>query len=393
MRYAETKPPVLTLTAGPVDAYPEVLRALGTTVLYDYDPAFQAFFEDVARKAQAVLGTDTPPLILQGEPVLGLEAAAASLIAKDDVVLNLASGVYGKGFGYWAARYAKELREIEVPYNEAIDPESVRSFLAENPDVKVVSVCHHDTPSGTINDINAIGGIVADAGALLIVDAVSSFGGIDVSPADCKAAIFVTGPNKCLGCPPSLSLVAVSDAGWEKIEANPDAPFASMLSLKDWRHAWKKTEAFPFTPSVAEINGLNAALDLYLAEGDRAVWARHALTAAVCRAGITGMGLEIWAAREEIASPTTTSVKMPEGIDAAPVLAETRARYGVSLSAGRAETLGKLVRVGHMGPTAQPAYALVAAAALGGALKALGADVDVGAGLAAAQAYWDQAIG
>ncbi len=106
MRYE--KPPVITLTSGPVDAYPEVLRALGRTVLYDYDPAFQAFYEGVAQKAQKAMRTAEPPLILHGEPVLGLEAAAASLIAQDDVVLNLASGVYGKGFGYWATRYAAE---------------------------------------------------------------------------------------------------------------------------------------------------------------------------------------------------------------------------------------------------------------------------------------------
>lgn len=393
MRYAETKPPVLTLTAGPVDAYPEVLRALGTTVLYDYDPAFQSFYEDVSRKAQKAMGTSTPPLILQGEPVLALEAAAASLIASEDVVLNLASGVYGKGFGYWAARYAKALQEIVVPYNQAIDPEEVRAHLAKHPEVKVVSVCHHDTPSGTINDIVAIGAVVAEAGALMIVDAVSSFGGMDVGPEACKAGIFVTGPNKCLGCPPALSLVAVSDAAWAKIEANPKAPFASMLSITDWRNAWKSTEPFPFTPSVAEINGLNAGLDRYLSEGPEAVWARHALTAAICRAGIQAMGLDLWAASEEIASPTTTAVKMPDGIDAGPVLAEARARYGVSLSAGRNETLGKLIRIGHMGPTAQPAYALIAVAALGGALRALGAEVDLAAGLAAAQGHWDQTIG
>lgn len=391
LRYAETMPPVFTLTAGPVDAYPEVLRALGTTVLYDYDPAFQAFYEEVSRKAQSVMGMDTPPMILQGEPVLGLEAAAASLIAKDDVVLNLASGVYGKGFGYWAARYAKRVEEIEVAYDDCIDPEAVRRYLTEHPEIAVVCVCHHDTPSGTINDIDAIGAIVAEAGALLIVDAVSSFGGMPTSPAACKAGVYVTGPNKCLGCPPSLSLVAVSDAAWAKIEANPEAPFASMLSLKDWRHAWKATEAFPFTPSVAEINGLNAALDRYLDEGADRVWARHALTAAACRAGIQALGLSLWAAREEIASPTTTAVRMPEGIDAGPVMAEARARYGVSLSAGRAETLGRLIRIGHMGPTAQPIYALVAVAALGGALKAQGVDVDVAAGMAAVQAHIDAA--
>lgn len=389
MPYDPEQPPAFTLTAGPVDAYPDVLRAMGTTVLYDYDPAFQARYEAIALMARQAMDMPEPPLILQGEPVLGLEAAAASLIAREDVVLNLASGVYGKGFGYWAARYAKRVDEIEVPYDSAIDPDAVRAHLADHPEVSVVSVCHHDTPSGTLNDIDAIGAVVAEAGALLIVDAVSSFGGMPTSPAACKAGIYVTGPNKCLGCPPGLTLAAVSQAAWDKIAANPDAPFASMLSLSDWRHAWKRTEPFPFTPSVAEINGLGAALERYLAEGPEAVWARHALTAAACRDGVRGLGLSLWAACEEIASPTTTAVRVPEGVDAAEVLATARARYGVSLSAGRNETLGRLIRIGHMGPTAQPMYALIAVAALGGALQTLGHRVDIAAGLAAVQARID----
>jgi pyridoxamine--pyruvate transaminase len=104
------------------------------------------------------------------------------------------------------------------------------------------------------------------------------------------------------------------------------------------------------------------------------------------------MGIEIWPAREDIASPTCTAVKMPDGVDAGPVIAAARARYGVSLSAGRAETLGRLIRIGHMGPTAQPMYAHVAVAALGGALAAGGTSVDIGAGLAAVQARIDASL-
>src|SRR6056297_464809 len=107
MRYSDDKPAVMTLTSGPVNCYPEVLQGLARTVLYDYDPAFQRVYEAVAMKAQKVLRTPNVPLIQQGEPVLGLEAAAASLITPDDTVLNLASGVYGKGFGYWALRYTQ----------------------------------------------------------------------------------------------------------------------------------------------------------------------------------------------------------------------------------------------------------------------------------------------
>ncbi len=383
---------VFTLTSGPVDAYPAVLRALSRPVLFDYDPAFLAFYETVNRKAQAALGMSTPPVILQGEPVLGLEAAAASLIGRKDVVLNLASGVYGKGFGYWAKRYCAELVEIEVPYNEAIDPEAVEAAFKARPDISIVSVCHHDTPSGTINPVREIGAVVARHGGYMIVDAVSSFGGMEIDPGGCQADIFVTAASKCLGCPPGLTLMGVSDRAWARMKANPDAPRASMLSILDWEQAWRADKPFPFTPSVSEVYAIDAALDLYIDEGAEQVWARHALTAKACRAGIMAMGLDIWPAREAIASPTTTALPLPPSVDPAALLATARERYGVMFSAGRAETLGKLIRIGHMGPTARPLYSVVALCALGGALGALGHKVDVGAGVAAAMRMIDAAL-
>jgi pyridoxamine--pyruvate transaminase len=389
MRYGDTAYPVITLTSGPVNAYPEVLRGLGRTVLYDYDPAFQAFYEKVIDKAQEAMRLSTRPVILHGEPVLGLEAAAASLIAEGDTVLNLASGVYGKGFGYWAKRYSPNLLEIEVPYDEAIDPQAVHDMLVAHPEITVVSVCHHDTPSGTINPIDQIGSIVSAHGAYLIVDAVSSFGGMKTHPEDCRADIYITGPNKCLGAPPGLTMAGISTRAWEKMKANPAAPRASMLSILDWENAWSRKKPFPFTPSVAEINGLDVALDLYLDEGPEAVWARHALTARAMRQGARAMGLELWAKDEAIASPTTTAIRTPEGVDEAALRREARARYGVVFSSGRGETLGRLTRIGHMGPTAQPIYAVAALTALGGALNAAGFKADVAAGVEAALAAID----
>jgi pyridoxamine--pyruvate transaminase len=384
--------PIFTLTTGPVDAYPQVLQGLSRPVLYDYDPAFLAFYERTVEKLRRALRTQHVPVILQGEPVLALEAGAASLIARDDVVLNLVSGVYGAGFGYWAKRYCAELLEIRVPYNEVIDPRSVAAMLEARPEIRVVSVCHHDTPSGTINPVTEIGRIVAAHGAYLLVDAVSSFGGMEVGPDSCQADLFVTGPNKCLGCPPGLSLVGVTPRAWEKMKGNPNAPRDSMLSILDWEHAWRHDRPFPFTPSVSEINGLDAALDLYLTEGPERVWARHALTAAACRAGILAMGLSLWPANERDASPTTTAVRIPAGLEDAALRAAARARYGVVFSSGRGETLGKLLRVGHMGPTARPLYAVIALAALGGAIRAAGHALDVGSGMAAALAVIDKGI-
>lgn len=384
--------PIFTLTTGPVDAYPRVLQGLSRPVLYDYDPAFLAFYERTVEKLRTALRTRHMPVILQGEPVLALEAGAASLIAREDVVLNLVSGVYGAGFGFWAKRYCAELLEIRVPYDEVIDPERVAAMLKARPEVRVVAVCHHDTPSGTINPISEIGRIVAAHGAYLLVDAVSSFGGMEVGPDTCQADLFVTGPNKCLGCPPGLSLVGVTPRAWEKMRSNPDAPRDSMLSILDWEHAWRRDRPFPFTPSVSEINGLDAALDLYLAEGPEQVWGRHALTAAACRAGVLAMGLKLWPADERTASPTTTAVRIPGTIEDAALRAAARARYGVVFSSGRGETLGKLVRIGHMGPTARPLYAVVALTALGGAVRALGHPVDIPAGVAAALAVIDAGV-
>ncbi|BBE73545.1 pyridoxamine--pyruvate transaminase [Oharaeibacter diazotrophicus] len=389
MPYAPSDPPVLTLTTGPVDAYPAVLRGLAAPVLYDYDPAFQATYERVCRKLGEIVKSETVPVLLQGEPVLALEAAAASAIGAKDVVLNLVAGVYAKGFEGWAARSGAEIVELAVPYDEVIDPAMVEAALKARPDVTVVALCHHDTPSGTINPVAEIGAIVARHGALFLVDAVSSFGGMPVDAASAHADIFVTGPNKCLGCPPALSIVGVSAKAWAKMKANPAAPRDSILSILDWEDAWRADRPFPFTPSVAEINGLEAAVDHFLAEGAERVFARHAATARACRAGIRAMGLELWAKDERFASPTATAVRTPDGVDEAALRAAVRARYGVVLSSGRGATLGRLTRIGHMGPTAQPIHAVTAVAAFGGTLAAFGRPVDVGAGVAAALASID----
>ena len=386
MRSAFTYP-LFTLTTGPVDVYPAVSRALSMPVWYDYDPAFQACFERVSLKAAQALQSATPPLILQGEPVLALEAAAASLISADDVVLNLVSGVYGAGFSDWARRYTPRVEELRVEFNQVIDPAAVDAWLSRHPQVTIVAVCHHDTPSATLNPLDAIGRVVKKHGKLLLVDAVSSFAGVAVTAASCQADLFITGPNKCLGCPPGLSLVAVSDAAWLKMESNPAAPRASVLSLLDWRDAWSAEKPFPYTPSVAEINALEAALDGYLREGPEQVWARHALTAQAFRAGVRALGLDLWAANDGIASPTATAVCVPEGVNEEQWRLRAREAYGVMFSAGRGATLGKVLRVGHMGPTAQPMFAIIALTALAGALNQLREpQLDIGAGVAAAMA-------
>ena len=354
------------------------------------DPEFLQLYADTVGLLGQAFATSSTPVILHGEAVLGLEAAAASLISAHDVVLNLVSGVFGKGFGYWARRYAKEVVEVEVPYDSAVEAASVREALAANPEVRVVSAVHCETPSGTMNDLEAIGRVVSEHGALLIVDAVASFGGSRCDFDAWGADLVVVGPQKCLGGPPGLSMLHVSEAAWEHMEANPAAPRASMLSILDWRDAHRVDRPFPFTPSVSEIYALHACLTQYLDEGREAVERRHQAAARAARAGAEALGLELWAADRAICSDAVTALKMPAGVEENEVRARARSESGVMLAGGQGDLSGKVIRIGHMGPAAYPLSPVIALVALGRALRGSGVKVDIGAAVEAALATLDK---
>jgi pyridoxamine--pyruvate transaminase len=381
--------PRFNLTGGPSGATPATLAALGAPIMNHLDPAFLALYEKTTELLRQAFGTATAPVIMQGEGVLGLEATAASAIGPDDVVLNLVSGVFGKGYAHWARRHAREVIEVEVPYNSAVPAEKVADAFGRRPDITVVSVVHCETPSGTVNDVDAIAAIAREHGALLIVDAVSSFAGMRCDMASWGDSLVVTAPQKCLGGPVGLSLLHVSDAAWERMAANPTAPRGSALSILDWRGAHLASRPFPFTPSVTDVYGLHACLEQYLQEGAEAVRRRHRAAALATQAGVEALGLELWATEPAVRSDTVTAVRLPEGTTEHAVREHARERSGVSLSGGFGELSGMLLRIGHMGPGAFPLSPVIAVTAIGRALRALGVRADVGSGVSAAVAALD----
>jgi pyridoxamine--pyruvate transaminase len=382
--YPADRDPAFNLTSGPSGATPATLAALGRPILHHLDPAFGALYQQTVELLQQAFGTSQSAVILQGEAVVGLEAAAASLIGPRDVVLNLVSGMYGRGYGDWARRYALEVIEIEVPYDSSVPAVSVADAFRLRPDITVVCVVHCETPSGTVNDLDAISAVVAEHGALLIVDAVSTFGGIRCDFTAWQADLVVTAPQKCLGGTPGLSLLHVSDAAWVHMAANPAAPRGSVLSILDWRHAHLADRPFPFTPSVTDIYGLRACLEQYLLEGAEAVLGRHRAAARAARAGAEALGLTLWARDPAIRSDTVTAVRAPEGIDERELRARARAESGVMLSGGQGDLSGIVLQIGHMGPGAYPLSPVIAVTALGRALRSLGVQADIGAGVEAA---------
>jgi pyridoxamine--pyruvate transaminase len=380
--------PVFTLATGPVGSTPATLAALAQPVLHHTDPAFRALYAETVTLLRSAFGTSVDPVIFPGEAVVGIEAAAAALIGPDDVVLNLVSGIYGQAFGQLAGRFAREVIEVETAYNDSIDPAAVAEALGRREDVTIVSVVHCETPSGTVNDLDAISQLAAATGALLIVDAVSSFAGMRID-VEHWPGIVIAAPQKALGGTPGLSLLHVSEGAWRHIAANPNAPRGSALSIEAWRDAHRPDRAFPFTPSVSDIYALHSVLQQYLAEGPDNAERRHRRAARAVRAGAQALGLSLWADRGALLADTVTAIVMPAGVDEAEVRSVARAESGVVLAGGQGALRGRVLQIGHMGPAAYPLSPVIAVTALGHALRRLGAKADIGAAVEAALAARD----
>lgn len=380
--------PMFTLTAGPTGTWPRVQAAMSGPVVYDYDPVFLERFARTERKIAELYRTSADVVLMQGEAVLGLEAAARALVRPGMTAINLVSGVYAKWFGVWLAEYGANLVEVEVPYDEHIDPAMVARALEDHPEAAMVSVVHSETPSGVLNPLREIAEVVRRHGALMVADVVSSLGGEELEFDAWGLDLCVAGPQKCLAGPPGMSLCAVSDRAWDAIRANPAAPRGSFLSLLDWKDRWIDggRTGFPYTPSVVDIAGVEAACDEVLEMGLETSIAQHRRAARAVREGVVAMGLELWARNPEYATSCVTAVRVPDGVDAMGALGHIRERYGVMLSPGYGEIKEKLFRVGHQGPGAASLNPVVALAALGRGLADMGVPVRIGEGVEAALA-------
>lgn len=370
--------------SGPVGIHERVSLALARAPLYHQDPDFQKIFRDTTDKLRAIFRTEQDAFIMQGEAVLGLEAAAANLVEPGDKCLNLVSGVYGAGYRRYFERYGGRVVEVSVPYDEALDPGEVEKILRREGDVKLIAIVHSETPSGTVNPVRELAALARQYNALIIVDVVSSLGGMPVEMDAWGLDVAVAGPHKCLGGVPGSALVAVSDRAWQKMLGRANPLRRGYLSLLDWKEGWLGEGRFPFTAFVTNIIGLNEALTMRLEEGLDTAFARHDHAAHMARAGVRGLGLELWPARDEIMANCVTAFKVPAGLNEDEIKLVMNQRYGVVISGGLKELHGKLLRLGHMGHMAQPMYVVVALGALERTLHDLGYPVKFGAGVGAA---------
>ncbi len=375
---------LITMSAGPNSIHDRIRLAYARQLRYHYDPDFHALFDDSLEKLRQVYQTSGDVVIMQGEAVLGLEAASACTVRPGDLCLNLVSGVFGAGYARYFRRYSgHDPLEIIVPYNAAIDPADVEKLLKEH-NLRALAVVHSETPSGTLNPVAEICALAREHGVLTIVDAVSSIGGMPVPVDEWGADIVVGGPHKCLGAAPGSALMAISHRAWEAMLDRDEPLRRSYLSILDWKEMWLESRRFPFTVFVGQINGLNEALSMVLEEGLQERFDRHTQAAQMTRMGVRALGLELWPVRETIASTCVTAVSVPEGLDAHRLLAHMRNRYGLVIAGSLKELEGKVVRIGHMGHMARPSFVQLALGALERSLLDLGFPVTLGSGVGAA---------
>jgi len=364
-------------TPGPTPVPPEVLAAMAAPVVHHRSPDFRPIYERCLARLRDVCRTRSDVLLFTASGTGAFESAVVNLVSPGEPHLVVSAGSFGERWAAMTTAYGADVDQLRYEWGETPDPDDVRARLAER-EAKAVWVVQSETSTGVIADIQAIAAAAKDAGALVVVDAVSSLGAVPCETDAWGLDVVVSGSQKALMTPPGLGLAAVSDTALAATGSTPRFYF-------DWkrtRDAQRKLDA-PFTPAVSLVAGLDVALGLLLDEGLDAAFERHVRLGRAARAGVKAMGFELFSPDED-RSAVVTAVRSP---DSAEIISGLRTRFGITLAGGQGDLKGKIFRIGHIGwfdvfdiTTALAAIEIVAAD--------LGADIERGVAVTAAlEAY------
>lgn len=359
------------MTAGPTQVRENVRMARSQVCTNpDLDKAFFDFYKETCALLSKAMHTENRALILGGEGILGLEAACASLTEPGDRVLVIDNGIFGRGFGDFVKIYQGQPVLYTTDYHNPVDLAALEAYLEKDHDFKYATVVHCDTPSGVLNDVEAISRLLDRYGILTVADSVAGMFGEPLDLSRSKIDILCGGSQKALSAPPGLTMLWVSDRAFQVMEQRktPIASFyANILAFKNYYEDF----FFPYTMPISDINGLRVALENYLA--DTTVYERHRLIAAACRKALTAGGIKLYL--DSGWSNTVTVLEVPEGITDAQLLHGMEDDYGIMISGCFDVLAGKVVRIGHMGENAYPEKVAETLAALQGTLEKLGVPV------------------
>ena len=316
----------------------------------DIDEEFVEFYKETCLLISKLLNTQNEAFILDGEGILGLEAACASLTEPGDHVLVLDNGIYGKGFGDFVTMYGGEVTYYSTPYDEAMEPDKLREFLQEDHEFKYATLVHCDTPTGMLNPVEELSLVLHEFGIMTVVDSVSAMFGEPLNVDHGQIDIVCGGSQKALSAPPGLTFVTVSKEAMEAMENRkyPIASFyANILVFKNYyEEKW-----FPYTMPISDIYGLRQALDNV--REDKDIYGRHAKLAEFTREELKKMGLKLYG--KNGFSNTVSVFYVPEGFTADEILLTLREKYKIMIAGCFDVFAGKLLRIGHMGENANEA--------------------------------------
>jgi alanine-glyoxylate transaminase/serine-glyoxylate transaminase/serine-pyruvate transaminase len=348
---------------GPCNPYPEATVALTLPMLGHLDPEFVARLDETCARLRTVFRTANPmTLPISGTGSAGMEAALVNVVSPGDVVVVGVNGVFGERMCDVAGRCGAEVVRVEVPWGRPVDPEAL---LAAHPSPAVIAVVHAETSTGVRSDVAPLGRGKGDA--LLLVDCVTSLGGIEVDVDGWGVDIAYAGTQKCLGVAPGLAPLTVSERARERLVERSRSWYLDLRMLGRYTGPATGARVYHHTAPVAMITSLHAGLGAILDEGLDAAIARHAECGRLLHEGLAALGLDLFAA-EGHRLPELTTVWIPDGVDDAKVRSTLLDRYGIEIGGGLGDYTGRVWRIGLMGHTARPRNVTLLLGALADAL-------------------------
>jgi aspartate aminotransferase-like enzyme len=372
----------LLMIPGPTNVDPRVLRAMCRPPLSHTSPEFAGIFKEALNNLKKVFMTESEVFVIAGSGTLALEMAIANIIEPGDKILNCVSGYFGNYFVEISRVFGAVPRVLEVEWGKAVKPKQVEEALKED-NYKAVTVTHVETSTGVFNPIKEIGEVVKkQSDAFYIVDTVSSLGGMEVRVDEWGIDVCASGSQKCIGVPPGLALIAVSQKTLEYLEKRKSKIGTWYGSFKNWLPIMRDPTKYFATPAVNMIYALNESLKIIIEEGLENRFRRHHVLAESFRAAIDALNLKLVAEKGN-ASNTVSAVYYPEKIEDNQFRSEMK-KCGIVVAATLGPLKGKGFRVGHMGNVNQnDIFSLITA--IETSLKRLGHEVEMGTGIAAAQ--------
>jgi len=333
---------------GPTPLPAQVREAVAADMINHRGPEFKDLLAVVTKGLQQVLQTRNEVLILTGSGTGGLEAAVVNLVSPGDRVVAVSIGAFGDRFAEIARAFGAEVTVVSAPWGQAADPEALEEALARTADARLVLVTHNETSTGVTNDLQALAEVVRArgdaAGPLLVVDAISSAGAIPLPTDAWGCDVVVVGSQKAWMTPPGLAMLSISQRAWDAAERATCPRY--YWDLRAARRYAERGQT-PWTPAVSVLYGLRVALDMMLAEGLEAIYARHRRVGQRMRQGAQELGLALFADPAH-ASDTVTTLRVPAGLGGEALVAAVR-ECGVVITGGQGRLKGQVLRVGHLG--------------------------------------------